>query len=104
MKCLERDQKECLTVLITFPFAHRMKIRTTNLIERLFGEGKRRTKVIPKFTTEFSGILLLLAVLINVSEGWRDVRMPPHILHRLELIAGTPDSERDDPDLMKLAA
>jgi len=30
--------------------------------------------------------------------------MPPHILHRLEQIAENPDSEWEDPDLMKLAA
>ncbi|MFH1219259.1 MAG: IS256 family transposase [Candidatus Eisenbacteria bacterium] len=44
MKCLEQDLQETLTVL-RFPFAHRLHIRTTNLLERLFGEGKRRTKV-----------------------------------------------------------
>ena len=27
---------------------HRRQIRTTNLLERLFGEGRRRTKVIPR--------------------------------------------------------
>lgn len=103
MRCLERDLEECLTVL-KFPFAHRIKIRTTNLLERLFGEGKRRTKVIPKFTTESSGMMLLFAVLVDASEGWRGVRMPPHILERLEQIAENPDSEWEDPDLMKLAA
>lgn len=103
MKCLEMDLEECLTVLM-FPFAHRVKSRTTNLLERLFGEGKRRTKVIPKFTTESSGMMLLFVVLVDASEGWRGVRMPPHILHRLEQIAEHPDSEWEDPDLMKLAA
>lgn len=39
MKCLERDLEECLTVL-KFPLAHRVKIRTTNLLERLVGAGK----------------------------------------------------------------
>jgi transposase-like protein len=103
MKCLERDLEECLTVL-KFPFAHWRKIRTTNLLERLFGEGKRRTKVIPKFTSESSGMMLLFAVLVDASEGWRGVRMPPHVLHRLEQIAVDPDSEWVDPDLARLAA
>ena len=103
MKCLERDLEECLTVL-KFPFAHRVKIRTTNLLERLFGEGKRRTKVIPRFTTESSGMMLLFAVLVDASEGWRGVRMPPHVLHRLEQMIENPDSEWEDPDLARLAA
>jgi len=38
MKCLERDIEECLTAL-KFPFLHRRQICTTNLLERLFGEG-----------------------------------------------------------------
>jgi len=103
MKCLERDLEECLTVL-KFPFAHRVKIRTTNLLERLFGEGQRRTKVIPRFTSESSGLTLLFAVLVDASEGWRGVRMPAYITARLEQLAGNPESEWEDPDLLKLAA
>lgn len=103
MKGPERDLEECLTVL-KFPFAHRVKIRTTNLLERLFGEGKRRTKVIPRFTSESSGLTLLFAVLVDISEGWRGVRMPAYIVERLERITEHPDSEWEDPDLMKLAA
>ncbi len=103
MKCLERDLGECLTVL-KFPFAHRAKIRTTNLLERLFGEGKRRTKIIPRFTSESSGLMLLFAVLVDASEGWRGMRMPAHITARLQQIAEYPESEWEDPDLIKLAA
>lgn len=68
MTCLERALEECLTVL-QFPVAHRVKIRTTNLLERLFGEGKRRTTVIPRFTSASSGLTLLYAVLVDASEG-----------------------------------
>jgi hypothetical protein len=32
---------------LRFPLAHRWVIRTTNLLERLFGEERRRAKVIP---------------------------------------------------------
>jgi len=46
MKCLATDLEECLTAL-RFPEPHRKRIRTTNLLERLFGEGQRRAKVIP---------------------------------------------------------
>ena len=60
---------ECLTVL-KFPYVHRINIRTTNLLERLFGEGRRRTKIIPRFTSEQSGLSLVHAVLVDASEGW----------------------------------
>jgi transposase-like protein len=103
MKCLERDLEECLTAL-KFPFAHRVQIRTTNLLERLFGEGKRRTKVIPRFTSEASGLSLAFAVLVDASEGWRGVRMKPYLEGRLRQMKGDPGSEWEDPDLKELAA
>ena len=36
---------------------HQKRIRTTNLLERLFGEGRRRSKVIPQFMNERSGMV-----------------------------------------------
>lgn len=103
MRCLARDLEGCLTVL-RFPFAHRTRIRTTNLLERLFGEGKRRTKIIPRFTSESSGLMLLFAVLVDASAGWHGGRMPAHITVRLQQLAEHPESAWEDPDLMKLAA
>jgi len=103
MKCLERDIEECLTAL-KFPFLHRRQIRTTNVLERLFGEGKRRTKIIPRFSSETSGLSLMFAVLVDASEGWRGVRMKPYIEERLNQMAVEPDSAWEDPDLLKFAA
>jgi transposase-like protein len=103
MKCLARDLEECLTAL-KFPFLHRRQIRTTNLLERLFGEGKRRTKIIPRFSSEASGLSLMFAVLVDASEGWRGVRIKPYIEARLKQMAVDPDSAWEDPDLAKLAA
>ncbi|MBZ0159591.1 MAG: hypothetical protein K8G79_05585 [bacterium] len=77
---------------------------TIHLLERLFGEGKRHTKVIPRFTSESSGLTLLFAVFVDTSEGWRGVRMPAYIVERLEQITEHPGSEWEDLDLMKLAA
>ncbi len=39
MACVEKDLEECLTCL-RFPAEHRKRIRTTNLLERLLGEGR----------------------------------------------------------------
>ena len=44
--CLDDDFEACIAHL-RFPVGDRRVIRTTNLLERLFGEGRRRTKVIP---------------------------------------------------------
>ncbi|MCA1564034.1 MAG: transposase [Acidobacteria bacterium] len=40
--------EECVTHL-RFPEDHHQRIRTTNRLERLNGESRRRTKVIPRF-------------------------------------------------------
>jgi len=49
-------------------------VRTTNLIERSFGEQRRRTKVIPRFFDEKSALKLAFATLWRTSLKWRKVR------------------------------
>ena len=61
MKCLATDLEECLTAL-RFPESHRPRIRTTNRLERLFGEGRRRSKIVPRLMNESSGLSLMFAV------------------------------------------
>jgi len=103
IKCLEQGLEETLTAL-KFPLVHRPRIRTTNLLERLFGEGRRRTKIIPRFHSESSGLSLVFAVLVDASEGWRGVRIQPYLSERLHQMAVDPDSPWEDPDLARLAA
>jgi len=102
MECLEEDLVECLTYL-RFPQAHWKVIRTSNLLERTFGEGKRRTKVIPRFPTESACLRLLYATLITASRSWKGVRMPPDIWFEIELLRrealGEP-SQRLDKELV----
>src|SRR5438094_7772575 len=74
MECLERDLDECVTYL-WFPAAHHQRIRTTNRLERLNGETRRRTKVIPRFPTERSCLSLLYARLITAAKRWRGIPM-----------------------------
>jgi putative transposase len=85
MECLEEDLEECLTYL-RFPEAHWRVIRTSNLLERTFEEGRRRTKVIPRFPTESSALRLLYATLITASQSWKGIRMPPDIWWELEVL------------------
>ena len=74
MECLETDLEACLAYR-RFPEEHERYIRTTNLLERTFGEGRRRTKVIPRFPNERSCLKLVYAVMIDVSKKWRGIRM-----------------------------
>jgi transposase-like protein len=83
MECLERDLEECVTYL-RFPAVHHHRIRTTNRLERLNGEGRRRTKVIPRFPTERSCLTLLFASLVTASKRWRGVKMTPAAIKQLQ--------------------
>ena len=82
MECLAENFEETLCVL-KFPATHRKSIRSTNLLERLLGESKRRTKVIPRFPTEKSCLSLVYAVLIDASSHWQGLRMTPKIIEEL---------------------
>jgi putative transposase len=50
-------------------------IRTTNLLERLFGEERRRSKVIPHAFGERAVLKLMYAALVRATERWRGIRM-----------------------------
>lgn len=95
MECLERDLEECVTYL-RFPEAHHRRIRTTNRLERLNGEGRRRTKVIPRFPTERSCLTLLYASLVAASKLWRGVPMTTPIIRQLaQLRASTAPAKEE---------
>jgi transposase-like protein len=85
MECLEKDLDETLAHL-KFPKRHHRFIRTTNLLERTFEEGRRRTKVIPRFPTEKSCLKLVFAVLIRVSQNWNGLKMTPQVISELAQI------------------
>jgi len=51
MDCLLEDIELCLTYY-KYPYRHWKRIRTTNVVERSFGEVKRRTKGIGRFQDE----------------------------------------------------
>jgi putative transposase len=53
IRCLEKDLDEMLNFL-DCPVSHRIKIRTTNVIERSFREVRRRTKTMSCFTNSKS--------------------------------------------------
>jgi len=94
MACLAEDLEACLEHL-RFPGIHRRRIRTTNLLERLFEEGRRRTKVIPRFPGEAACLRLVYATLIKASESWHGVRMTPEIVRELDRLREQPAEERE---------
>jgi transposase-like protein len=66
---MEEHIEECLSCL-AFPESHRRRIRTTNGLERLNQEIKRRTRVIRIFPNRESCLRLISALAVEQSEEW----------------------------------
>jgi putative transposase len=73
-----------LTTFLRFPREHWTRIRHANLIERTFGETRRRIKVIGRLPGERSCLSLVWAVLDRASRGWRGVVMTPAAVRLLQ--------------------
>ena len=68
-------------------------IRTTNLLERLFGEERRRTKVIPHAFGERAVLKLMYAALIRASQTWRRVVISEFELKQIDELRDELDKE-----------
>jgi putative transposase len=66
---MEEHLEECLTCL-AFPESHRRRIRTTNSLERLNQEIKRRTRVVRIFPNREACLRLVSALAVEQSEEW----------------------------------
>lgn len=69
----EQNIQEGLTVL-QFPTEHWRRIRTSNVLERVNKEIRRRTRVATIFPNENSCLRLVSAVLMEISEEWETGR------------------------------
>jgi transposase-like protein len=72
--CFEEDFEACIAQLL-FPITHRRAIRSTNLLERLFEENRRRTKVLPHAFGERPMLKLMFAAVIRAAEKWRKLKV-----------------------------
>lgn len=69
-----RDLAECLT-FFRLPPRHWARIRTSNPLERVLKEVRRRTRVIGRFPTEIAALSLVWSVMDEDSKKWRGVIM-----------------------------
>jgi transposase-like protein len=69
----EENIPEGLTVF-AFPEAHRRLLRTTNGVERLNREIRRRTRVVSIFPNEQAALRLVSAILMEISDDWETGR------------------------------
>lgn len=74
VKCIEKDLDELLT-FFHFDKSHRVKIRTTNPIERAFKEFRRRTNVMDNHLPNMTACEKIFYVMCKfLNERWKDKR------------------------------
>jgi transposase-like protein len=81
-----KDDFDAATVHLRFPVTHRKVIRTTNLLERLFVEERRRTKIIANTFGERPVLKLMYAATIRATETWRGIAVSAFERRQLEAI------------------
>jgi transposase-like protein len=90
--CFLDDFEACIAHL-KLPIAHRRAIRTTNLLERLFGEERRRTKVIPHAFGERAVLKLMYAALIRGSQTWKPIVISEFELRQIDELRAELEAE-----------
>jgi putative transposase len=71
--CFEDDFEACIAHL-RMPVTHRRAIRTTNLLERLFLEERRRLKIIPNAFGERPVLKLMFGAMTRAADRWRAIK------------------------------
>jgi transposase-like protein len=74
VRCFQEDFEACIAHL-RCPATHRKVIRTTNLLERLFGEERRRLRAVGTLFGERPVLKLMYSALIRASDSWRGIRI-----------------------------
>ena len=74
--CLEADLEELFSIF-RLPPAQRRRLRTTNVIERLFVEVRRRVRTMGAFTTRDSCERILYSVFYRMNQYWAKHPLKP---------------------------
>jgi transposase-like protein len=81
--------EEDVLAYMHFPAAHRTKLHSTNPIERLNGEIKRRTDVVGIFPNEAAVVRLVGAILLEQSDEWATQRARYMTLETISAVSDT---------------
>lgn len=91
--CFQEDFEACIAQL-KCPTPHRRRIRTTNLLERLFREERRRSKAAGIVFGERPVLKLMYSALIRASETWRGIKVTELELAQLRRLQETVREQR----------
>jgi len=69
------DDFEACIAHLRLPISHRRATRTTNLLERLFVEERRRLKIIPNAFGEKAVLKLMFGAMTRAAERWRSIKI-----------------------------
>jgi putative transposase len=92
LACFEDDFEACIAHL-RLPVTHRRATRTTNLLERLFVEERRRLKIIPNGFGEKPVMKLMFGALVRAAERWRGLRFTEFELRQIAAVRQDLDAE-----------
>jgi putative transposase len=88
-----QDDFEACIAHLRLPVIHRRATRTTNLLERLFVEERRRLKIIPNGFGEKAVLKLMFGALIRAAERWRGLRFSEFETRQLTAVRTELDEE-----------
>ena len=100
-KLMDESEEDVLAYM-AFPAQHRTKLHSTNTLERLNKEVKRRADVVGIFPSEQSIVRLIGAVLLEANDEWQLQHRYMGIEAMAEIL--TPAPANDTPQLPPRAA
>lgn len=66
---------EDITAVFSLPYKYRAKLRTSNAIERVNGEIRRRDRALRIYPSEASVMRIVGTLLLEIHDGWHDGRL-----------------------------
>ena len=90
--CFGDDFEACIAHL-RLPIAHRRATRTTNLLERLFVEERRRMKIIPNAFGEKAVLKLMFAAMTRAADRWRAIKVTDFERRQMAALRAELDNE-----------